>query len=134
LSLIAVNIDRTALDVLHHEVRQSIGGRAGVEEARDVRVVQICEDLHLVSEAPPDNVAAETGLDQLDRDLLSIVFVIPLGQVDGAHSSAPDLAHNAVRADTTARFRGLNFGFKRNASRIRDAHFQGIVAGIELMS
>ena len=39
-SAVAVLVDRLPFDVLHHEVRQAVLGRAAVEQARDVRVIE----------------------------------------------------------------------------------------------
>jgi hypothetical protein len=132
--LVAIDIDRTAFGVLHNQVRQTIGGCAGVEEARNVRMVQLGEDLHLVSEATPDDVAAETGFDQLDRNLLAIVFVVTLGEIDGAHSPASDLAHDAIRADTASRFRGVDVRVEPQQSYVCGTQFHRIVAGVDLLS
>ena len=37
---VAVLVERPPFDPLHDEVRQPVGGRAAVEQARDVRVVE----------------------------------------------------------------------------------------------
>ena len=47
---IAVAVHRDAVHVLHHEIRQPRFGDAGVEETRDVRVVEATEDAPLQQE------------------------------------------------------------------------------------
>ena len=51
---LSIAIDPIALDVLHHEVGQSVVGRSAVEQARDVRVFEGCQDLPLVLETAQD--------------------------------------------------------------------------------
>src|SRR6185503_7240341 len=93
-------IDRTAFDVLHHEVRNAVGRLTAVKQSSNVRVVQIREDLHLVAKTPPDGVATKTRVDQLDCNLLAVMFVVAFGEIDDAHTAVTDLAHDFISADT----------------------------------
>ena len=65
------------------------------------------EDLALVAEAAEDGVGVHPALDQLDRDALLKRVVCPLGEIDGAHAAASDLADDAVGADPSADRRAL---------------------------
>ena len=51
IALRAVPIDRHAVDVLHHEIGPTLGGRAAVEQPRDVGVLQPGEKLPLAMES-----------------------------------------------------------------------------------
>ena len=50
-ALLAIAVERLAVDELHHEVRQPVVGRAAVDEPRDVGVLEAREDLALRAQA-----------------------------------------------------------------------------------
>ena len=85
-------------DVLHDEVRETVLGRAAVEDARDVGVVEVREDPPLVAESLEDEVGVHAAANELDRDGLLEALVAPRGEVDGPHPAVPELAHDLVRA------------------------------------
>ena len=66
--LIAIARDRQAPKELHHEVRPAVVRRAGVEDARDVRVMHHRQRLPLRIEACDDVPRIHAELDDLDRD------------------------------------------------------------------
>jgi hypothetical protein len=66
---IAKAVDRLAPDVFHDEVGHSVGRGAGIEQARDVWVVEGRENAALGLEAPQDGVRVHTALDHLDGDV-----------------------------------------------------------------
>ena len=68
---IAILADRLPGDVLHHEIGQPVGSRAGVEYFRDIVMVQALENTALIVEAPQDALRIHAPLDQLDRKLLA---------------------------------------------------------------
>src|SRR6185503_12293348 len=102
LLVFTVLVDRTAFDEFHYEVRQPVRGFAAVEQTSDVRVVEFGEDLHLVAKATLNRLSTETRLDEFDRHLLAVMFVVALGEIDSAHSAAADLAQNSVWSNATA--------------------------------
>ena len=65
-------------------------------------MIQIGEDLHLVSKTTPDGFAAEAWIDELDCNLLAVMFVVSLGKVDSAHTAVADLAQYFIWANATA--------------------------------
>jgi hypothetical protein len=79
--LVAVGVDRLALDVLHHQVGQPILGRAAVDQAGDARVVERRERLPLAAEALEDVLGIHAPLDDLDRHALREVVVGARGEV-----------------------------------------------------
>ncbi len=66
---VAIAADRFALYILHHEIRQAIVARASIDQPRDVWVVELRQNLPLVTEAPQDAVGIESAPDQFNRDL-----------------------------------------------------------------
>ena len=61
------------MHVLHHEVGLAVLGFAGVEQARDVRVVQAGEDLPLGAEAQAELALHRAAVDDLDCDLSGVL-------------------------------------------------------------
>jgi hypothetical protein len=103
---VAVLVDRHPLDVIEREPGHAIGGRPAVEETCDVRMIEAREDLPLVPEPVQNRLAVAPLPYQLDGRELAHFLVGPNRQVNGAHSTAPDLAHDPVWPDGRARQRG----------------------------
>ena len=97
--LVAVAVDRLAVDVLHDEVRLAVVGHAAVEQPRDVRMIERREDLSLGAEAVASMSASEPAAQQLERDLLLELSVGALGEEDAPMPAAAELADDAIGAD-----------------------------------
>ncbi len=97
--LVAVSVDRRAINVLHHQVRPSVGGGASVEQARDVGMVKIRQHLAFVSKAGEDLVGVHAAFDQLDRNLLVVLLVGAFGEPDRAHPPGAQQPLEAVGTD-----------------------------------
>ena len=82
---IAILGDGCALDVLHHEVRAPFGGRAGVEDLGDVRVVHHRQRLALVVEAGEHLAGVHAELHNFESHAPANGLAL-LGQVNGAHT------------------------------------------------
>ena len=76
--------DGCALDVLHHEVRAPLGGRAGVEDLGDVRMVHHRQRLALVVEAGEHLGGIHAELHNLESHAPANGFTL-FGQINGAH-------------------------------------------------
>ena len=100
--LVAVLVDGKAFDELHHEVRQALVCGAGVEELRDVRVLQAGEDLSLRAEAPGEHVAVRAAPDRLDRDPVRDMAIRAFRLVDRTHPSLSDPPGQAIRPQRPA--------------------------------
>jgi len=98
----AVLVDGLAFDVLGDEVGNAVIGLAGVEQLDDGGVIEDGEGLALVLEAAEDVVVKETGANELEGDTLAEFAIGALGEVDGAHAAAADLAKDLVGADAAA--------------------------------
>jgi hypothetical protein len=86
----AVGVQRLALDVFHHQIRQTFGRAATVQKPRDVGMIERGEDLPLASEAPDRLLVSETDPDQLESAALAEVALHALGQPHGAHAALTD--------------------------------------------
>ena len=62
---LAVLDNRQAFDVLHREVRQTVGRGASVEQAGDIRMIQAGENLTFVAEPLDDRVGVGSPLEDL---------------------------------------------------------------------
>ena len=80
------------------------GGRAAVEQAGDVRVLEPRQDLALRAELP-HALGVEQAAHHLDGDLLQELVVVALGQVDGAHAALAEHRHELVGAQALERRR-----------------------------
>ncbi len=89
---------RLARQVLHDEVRLTVGGLAEVEDLDDVLVRDHVDRARLVEEAGDDvGIARQNGVQQLDRHLAAEDRV--LGEVDDAHSALAQKARDPVVPD-----------------------------------
>ena len=99
---IAERGQRLTVHVLHHHVRQLIVRGAAVEQARDVRVIEVGEDLTLDAEAAPTVRPIRTSAHNLDRDFLPVLVVHARREVYRPHAPVSQFAHHFVRAKTAA--------------------------------
>ena len=98
LVLVAELIEWDPLHQLHHEKRQTVAGRAGVEQLGDIRVIHERNRLPLGLEAREDRGrAAALGPNQLDGDLALDRFGL-LGHPDAAHAPFADRLQELVPA------------------------------------
>ena len=74
--------------------------RAAIQEARDVRVLQVREDLALGEEALLEKARAEAMAHHLEGHLFLVGGVVAFGEKDNAHAAFADGAHEPIRADT----------------------------------
>src|SRR5262249_7986961 len=95
---VTILVDLRPLDVLHDEVRQAVVGGAAIEERRDIRVLQLGENLALSAESLQDEVGGHAAAHELDGHAALVVVVVALGKMDRAHSAASELADQAVMA------------------------------------
>ena len=96
---VAMLIDGSAFDVLHHQVWQSLLGAAAVQELHDIGVIERRQRLPLVAETTQDFLAVEAGPHNLDGDALAVLVVSPQGGVDDCHAAMPDLVEYSIRTE-----------------------------------
>ena len=99
-AIVAVAVDVLAVDVLHREPGEPVGGDAAVEQPRDSGVVEAGEDLPLVEEPlKSTSVVPSPSRQHLERDVLAVLIVRPAGEIHGSHPARSQLATNAVRPE-----------------------------------
>ena len=101
---VAVLGQRHPVDVLHDEVRQAVFGRAAIEQAGDMGMLECREDLAFGTEAVEDVFGVHTAPNNLERDVLFEGFVVAPGEVDLGHTAAPDGPQHPVAAHALALF------------------------------
>src|ERR1700676_5511603 len=111
---LAILVQRAALDVLHHEVRAAVLGRAAIEQPRDVGMREAGQDLPLVAEVPQDLLRIHAPSDQLERDLLLKMTVGADSTVDSSHAALRHFFSDVVWPNTLPRPRfGSSCGDQR---------------------
>ena len=98
----AEHVHRHAFDVLHREVRHALGGFAGIEQARDIRMIELGEKSALARETIAGERARKIA-DQFQRDALARAAELALGEIHRAHATGADLAQETIRSDAMAR-------------------------------
>ncbi len=122
-------VDGPALHVLHDEVGQAVGRASGVDEVRDVRVLQARQRLLLLRKAGQHRRAVHAAAQHLDRRLTLVRAVGALGQPDVAHAAGAKHAQQPPRAQRLAFATDLGLGLQRRRQRQegvgRVAHLEG---------
>src|SRR5918997_886519 len=96
---IAITVERLPLDVLHHEVGQTVLSSAAVEQATDVRVIERRKDLSFFTKPAEDEVSVHPALDQLDRRCFIKLVIGARRFVHRAHTTASDFSLNSISAE-----------------------------------
>ena len=97
----AVLRDRQPLDVLHDEVRHAVLG-AAVEKSRDVRVLELGENLALEAEPLGHGGPVAPERRDLERHRLPVLVIVPHRLEDEAHAATSDLPDDAIGAEPAA--------------------------------
>src|SRR6185295_8386409 len=95
--------ERQALDPFHGEPRLAGFGDTRVVEARDVRMLELREDVALAPEALAPHVAGLVERGQLERDLALDAPVGLAGEPHLAHATVPERALQLEGPDACAR-------------------------------
>jgi hypothetical protein len=101
-SFLTVAIDRYAIDVLHDEKWSTILGLSPVEETRNVRMLQRCQNLSLVSKPREDFPGVHTGAKKFDGHSLAEFAIRPRGKIDRPHPAPTDEFLKLVASDSVA--------------------------------
>ncbi len=117
--LVAIPVDRAALDVFHDDVGETVLGGPAVEQPGDVGVLQAGQDPPLGLESPQQTVAVAPQRKDLDRDRLIETAVGALGSVDRPHPAHGDPLLQAIRADPAAGRAGRLARWIRLAGRLQ---------------
>src|SRR2546429_5251346 len=90
--------NRCADNVVHDEVRQTIVGRACIEQPRDIWVIEPRQDLAFRSEAAQDLSRVGASIQYLDRNLFLKLTISALCQEYCAHPTAAKFTDDDIRA------------------------------------
>jgi hypothetical protein len=89
-----VGLERDALDVFHHKIRQAILSDRAAIKPGNLRMIEGSEDALLLPKMPYKFLRPEALLDQLDRNLTAEVGVV--GEIDFPHAAFPEQRSNPV--------------------------------------
>ena len=102
LVLVAISIQRQAVDVFHDEERQAVVGGSRIQQCGDVGVfAERGEDLNLIAEPAQDVLGIHAPPKNFYRDLLAEVGLTD-GEIDVAHAAARDTPPDTVRTESLA--------------------------------
>src|SRR4029077_6658018 len=90
---------RRADNIVHDEVGQTIVGRAGIEQPRDIWGIEPGQDLAFRSETPQNLSRVGASIQYLDRDLFLKLTISALCQENCAHPAASEFTDDDIRAD-----------------------------------
>ena len=127
LVVIAVLVDRTTLNILHHEVGTAVRRGTRFVHPSDVGVVHERQCLSLGLEPQHDLFSVHPLPDELQRDTPADGLLL-LGQIDHPHAPIADLLQDAVRTDRLGD--GLFAGgrvVRRQPGRAPRSRFRGTV-------
>ena len=99
--------NRRAVNVLHDKIGRAGFGAAAVQQSRDVRVVEIGENLAFLDETLDLFGCRTQPVNHLDGYLLLELVVRSFGEVDLAHTALADDFQQAIRTDPLIAHRGL---------------------------
>ena len=99
---VRVRDDRFAIDVFHREPEIALRPDAGIDEARDARMVEARQRALLVAQGFGAQVAATLAMDQLERDRGGEPVVGAARAVDLGHAAAADQGLDAEVAERLA--------------------------------
>ncbi len=94
--------DRHARNVLHHEVRLTVGCHPAVEQSDDVGMLEKGENLTLGAEAPRRIAISHRRARDFDGDAMREESVAAFGEIDVAHPALTDALDQAIRTDPGA--------------------------------
>ena len=99
---IALLRDRCAFDELHREPDLAAIADAAIDQAGDVRVLELGEDLAFAQKTSHDFVRIHAALDQLQRHVMARAAAAALRAIHGADAAAAELGKQAIAADLAA--------------------------------
>ena len=103
LVLVAILIDRRAVNVFEDEIRLAIGGNAGIEEVGNVRMSESAKDATFAFESFFSRAPGERDAHELHRSLPLEPAVTATGEPDASHSALANLRDQSVGTKCLAR-------------------------------
>ena len=97
---VAIGVDGLAIDVFHHQIRRAVFEIAAVDQSRDRRVGQRCENVPLAVQPAAQPRVQGRVVQHLDGDRLLVLRVVPLAAIHRAHAAVPENRHDPIVSDT----------------------------------
>ncbi len=95
----AIRRDRNAVDEFHDEVRITAGGGAGIQDRRDVGVIELGENAALVLKAAEEEIVDVVVAEDLDGDAFFEAAVGSGGFKNDAHAASAEFLLETVSAE-----------------------------------
>ncbi len=118
---IAMDIDRQAVDHLHHEIGLAIVGAAAIQQPRDAGMIEARQDAALAQQTRVQIGADQALPDQFDRHVLLERAIHAPCQIDRPAATASQFADRSIRPDRPA---AAGAGLHRLDQRMGDGRFQ----------
>jgi hypothetical protein len=90
--------NRLSLDQFHDDVGGTFFGRASIEQASDVGVLEAGQYLPLILEASDNEAGILAGPNDLQGDIFAVLIVSPESAVNLTHAADADLFYRLVGA------------------------------------
>ena len=124
---VAVDVDGDAVDVFHDDVGRAVGQRAAVQQVRDVRMIELRENLAFDLEAGLNATPQRAAMHHFDGHFLLEVGGRSLREVHVAHAADTQGVQNPVRSDA------VSYHGREHAPRIGGiANHPGSCGGVAL--
>ena len=99
---VAEGVDGDAVDVFHDDVGRAVRQGAAVHEMRDVRMIELGQDLALNFDPRMDSAGERAAVNHLDGDFLVELRIRAFGEVNLAHAAHPQGAQHPIGSDAVA--------------------------------
>ena len=99
----AVFVDAFALDILKDQVRLSIGGHSGIQQAGNVRMIERIENVALASEPLTEQAVSPASSGKFECHRTGQQAVATLGHPDFGHSALANFSNQTPWSDRVYR-------------------------------
>src|SRR5262245_20839064 len=102
MEFLQMPIERPAIDELNRKERVTASVGAGVDQARDIRVIDSAQDVALLNEALVEYTSVEAGVEDLDGSMKSHAIRFARSPVNHAESAFADALDQLPASDAFA--------------------------------
>ena len=100
--LVAPRVDRPPVDIVHDEVGQAFFDLPAIDDSRNGRMIQRCENLTFLMEPAEEVGVCQSHAHDLDRHFLVEGVIGSCRQIHGSHAAMADFLRDAVGTETPA--------------------------------
>ena len=116
-------MDGNSIHVLHHQVQVALGGDAAVQQAGNVRMLQLRQNLPFLAKSFPKQIGGQRQVDKFDGHLLLKLPVRPMREINRAHAAASQQAVKLIRPHPLVNRGIILVKARLGAARCRQALF-----------